>query len=341
MKDSRKEGVTIHDIAKALGVNSSTVSRALNDSPKVLQKTKEKVFAKASELGYQKNSLASNLRMSKTNTIGVILPRVSRHFFASVISGIEEVAYKNGYIIVICQSLDSLEREKKLLRTLYSKRVDGILMSVSMETKDSSHINQFKNTGCPIILFDRPFNIGDNTNVIIDDFKTSYNAVVHLIKKGCKHIVHFAGPQHSLLYKRRAEGYKAALEAHGIELGDEYMFSSKLMKSDGIEGAKKILELPTVDGVFSANDIASIAAMQYLMDRGVKIPEDIAFVGFSNEPVSAVMNPALTTTNQPGVKIGETAANLLIQKIENKNLAMQVDTVILEAPLILRDSSKK
>ncbi len=335
----KKGGVTIHDISKALGIDSSTVSRALNNSPKVMKATKQRILDKAAELGYQKNILASNLRTRKTNTIGVVIPRISRYFFASIIAGVEEAAYKKSYSVVIAQSLDNFEREDRLIKTLYSNRVDGILISVSMETTESPYINQLIQSNYPIIFVDRPYQLGRNTNVVIDDFKTSYNAVEHLIKNGCKNIVHFAGPQKSQLYKERANGYKAALKNHGIAIREDYIYVSKLMREDGIDCAKKILDMPMIDGVFCANDTSAISAMQYLKKQGIKIPEDIAFVGFSNEPVSAVMVPSLTTTNQPGFDMGAMAANLLIEKIENPELIKEDNTIVLNAKLLPRESS--
>ena len=194
-----KGKITIHDISKALEIDSSTVSRALNNSPRVSKKTKTKILKKAKELGYQRNSLASKLRTNRSNTIGVIVPRISRHFFAAVISGIEETAYDAGYDVIICQSLDNYEREKKLVETLLANRVDGILISISMETTNYSHFKNYIDNGFPIIYFDRPCEVDKNTNVIINDFKASFEATEHLILNGCKNIVHFSGPQSTTL----------------------------------------------------------------------------------------------------------------------------------------------
>lgn len=338
----KKGKITIHDISKELGINSSTVSRALNNSSRVTQKTKDKILNKAAELGYQRNSLASKLRTNKTNTIGVIVPRISRHFFSSVISGIEETAFDAGFEVIICQSLENLEREKKLVETLLSNRVDGILISISMQTteKEDHFINCEKND-IPIIFFDRPYNVEQHTNVIIDDFKAGFEATEHLILNGCKNIVHFSGPQNSELYERRKNGYLAALKKHNIPVNSKYIITSKLMESDGIENAKKILDLPKVDGVFSANDVAAISAMLFLKEKGVKIPKNIAFVGFSNEPISAVIEPSLSTISQSDFKIGTVAASLLFEQIENKTAIKKGLTKILEPQLIIRDSSRK
>lgn len=333
--------ITIHDISKALEIDSSTVSRALNDSPRVKQKTKQKIIDKALELGYQRNSLASKLRTNRTNTIGVIVPRIARPFFASVIAGIEETAYDAGYDVIICQSLEDLERENKLIETLFSNRVEGILISISMETIDYSHFEKYKKQGLPFVFFDRPCNEKENTNVIINDFEAGFNATEHLIEKGCRNIVHFSGPQTLGLYKNRLDGYISALKKNNIKINPDYIIESRLMKEDGIKNAKKILNLPEVDAVFSANDTAAISAMQYLKTKGVSIPEDIAFVGFSNEPISAVIEPSLTTVSQNDFEMGRIASTLLFEKINSKTNKNKNLTKILDGELIVRNSSNR
>ncbi|MCW2120877.1 LacI family DNA-binding transcriptional regulator [Flavobacterium sp. 7A] len=337
----KNNNVTIHDISKALEIDSSTVSRALNDSPRVSQKTKDKILSKATELGYQRNSLASKLRTNKTHSIGVIVPRIARQFFSSVIAGVEETAFNAGYDVIICQSMDDYEREKKLMNTMLSNRVDGVLISVSMKTTHYDHFKEYQKQGFPILFFDRPCDLENSTNVIIDDFKISFQATEHLIEQGCKNIVHFAGPQNSELYKRRTNGYKASLTKHNIPIRENYILESTLMKEDGIQMAQQLLELPLVDGVFSSNDISAINAIQTLKDKGIKIPQDIAFVGFSNEAVSAVIEPSLSTIKQPDFEMGKVAASLLFEQINTKANLRINQTMILEPELIIRDSSRR
>ncbi|TNJ42522.1 LacI family DNA-binding transcriptional regulator [Tamlana fucoidanivorans] len=332
---------TIHDISKALGIDSSTVSRALNGSPRVSKKTKDKIFEKARELGYQRNNLASNLRTQKTFTIAVVLPRISRYFFATVISGIEEKAYQAGYNVIICQSLDSLKREKKIISSLISNRVDGILMSISMQTASFEHLEAYMNLGKPIVFFDRPCNLKGSININIDNYKASFEATEHLIQQGCKHIVHFSGAQNIELYRQRKAGYIEALKKHGLTVNGDYIFESNLSESDGIWAAKRILELKNVDGIYSSNDTAAIAAMQYLKSKGVTIPKDIAVVGFNNDPISAVIEPPLTTINQPAFRIGKIASELLLKKIQNKDTENDSIFNVLNSELIVRASSEK
>lgn len=331
--------ITIHDISKALNVDSSTVSRALNDSPRVSKKTKEKVLLKASELGYQRNSVASNLRRNKTYTIGVVVPRVSRNFFSNVISGIEETAYESGYNVIICQSLESLEREKKIMNTLLSNRVDGVLISTSMQTENLEHLQPYLNHGGAVVFYDRPRIFNNCSSISINDHKASFAATEHMIKNGCKRIVHLAGPQLLDLYKNRKQGYLDALETYNIQFEAHWLLESKLSESDGINSAKKVLEMENIDGIYSSNDTAAIGAIKHLKEVGVDIPNDIAVVGFNNDPISAVIEPSLTTINQPDFNMGKVASSMLISQIENKNV--QKDSIVLDIDLIVRSSSKR
>lgn len=337
----QNDNVTIHDLAKALDIDASTVSRALSDSPRVAQRTKTKILAMADELGYQRNILASNLRKNKTNTIGVIVPRVSRHFFSSAIAGIEETAFEAGYNVMICQSLEELERERNLIGSMVANRVAGVLLSVSMETTNYNHLHGLKNNGIPILFFDRHCEIPGNSNVLIDDFQGGFDATEHLISNGCKIIAHFSGPEELKIYQNRLRGYRAALEKHNISYRSELVFVSRLMEEDGIENAKSIMSLNiNIDGIFAANDLSAIGAMKYLKSEGIKIPEDIAIVGFSNEPISEVIEPSLTTIDQSGHKIGSLATELLLKQIKKESGSIQPETLVLKTLLIARDSSK-
>ena len=332
---------TIHDIAKALSIDSSTVSRALNNSPRVTQQTKDKIIAKAKELGYQRNLLASNLRKNKTNTIGVVVPRISRHFFSSVIQGIEETAYLSGYNVIICQSLERLEREQEIIETLAANRVDGLLISVSMETENIEHFTILKNNKIPFVFFDRHLDSNQVSNVLIDDFKGGFDATEHLILKGYKKIVHFSGPQEQAIYKNRFLGYKAALQKHNIPFEETNVISSRLMENDGFTNVNKLIDANVkFDAIFSANDLSAIGAMKCLKEKEVKIPKEVAIVGFSNEPVSGVIEPSLTTIDQSGFQLGKTATNLLFKNINEKE-KFKEETIILQSNLIERNSTKK
>ncbi|MBS9461818.1 LacI family DNA-binding transcriptional regulator [Flagellimonas sp. 389] len=335
--------VTIHEIAEILNIDSSTVSRALNDSDRVNSKTKKKVLKKAEELGYRPNLLASNLRQNKSNTIGVVVPRISRSFFSSAIAGIEEMAHNADFNVVISQSLEKHKREQKIVNNLFSNRVDGILISVSMETETSSHLEILERAGVPFVFFDRHCSDMRNSNkVLIDDFAGAYEAVSHLIRNNCKRIVHFSGPQTLEIYKNRLAGYKKALESYGIPFDPKLVITSNLMQEDGKRMAGKLIKTESaIDAIFAANDLAAIGAMKYLKSIDKKIPEDIAIVGFSNEPVSEMIEPSLTTLDQLGFEIGKISCSLLLDKIQVKDNESENKTIILKPNLIIRDSSQK
>ncbi|HET8736571.1 MAG TPA: LacI family DNA-binding transcriptional regulator [Pricia sp.] len=334
---------TIHEIAKTLGIDSSTVSRALNDSDRVKPATKKKIRAKARELGYTRNLLASNLRRNKSNTIGVIVPRISRHFFSSTIAGIEERAHQAGYNVIICQSLEKVERERKIVRNLIANRVDGILISIAMETQDPRHLTECFENGTPLVFFDRHVaSMKQTGKVLIDDVRGGFEATEHLIQQGCRKIGHFTAPLETEIYRNRHGGYRSALEKYNLPYDGDLVFVSKMMQEDGYRLAEKIVkEHPDVDGIFCANDFAAIGALNYLKKAGVKVPNDIALAGFSNEPTSAVIEPSLTTVDQFGTEIGRLACNLLLDYFENGNTLVNDQTIMLAPKLIVRDSTKR
>ncbi|RNL81873.1 LacI family transcriptional regulator [Sinomicrobium pectinilyticum] len=339
----KKGKPTIHEIARVLNINSSTVSRALNNSSRVTQKTKDKVWAKAKELGYQRNLLASNLRRNQTNTIGVVIPRISRHFFSSTIAGIEEVAFTSGFNVIICQSLEELDREQRIVKNLIANRVDGILISVSMETDNGKHLEYFRDNNIPLVFFDRHCeDMPGTSKVIIDDCQAAYDAVTHLIRKGCKKIAHFSGPGKLEIYKNRLKGYKQALLDHQITYDPRLVLSSRLMEADGYASAEKLLTNGIdIDGIFAANDVSAIGAVKYLKKNDKKIPDDVAIVGFSNEPISEVIEPSLTTIDQSGFEIGKMACDLLIHNIQSGDNLVHNKTIILNPTLIERESSNR
>ncbi|MBE7640564.1 MULTISPECIES: LacI family DNA-binding transcriptional regulator [Salegentibacter] len=338
MKNHR---TTIHDIARELKIDSSTVSRALNNNSKVTAKTKAKVIAKAKELGYQRNLLASNLRQSKSNTIGVVVPRISRYFFSTVIAGIEESAFKTGFNVVICQSQESLEKEQAIIKNLISNRVDGVIISIAMETQNGEHLKQLKNNGIPLVFFDRfcP-EVQESSQVLIDDQQAAYDAVNHLISQGCSKIVHFSGPQTLEIYKNRLRGYKLALLENNLPFKEELVINSPLMEANGYEETQKLLDAKIdFDGIFSANDIAAIGALKHLKEKGKRIPEDIAVIGFSNEPSSKVIEPPLSTIDQSAFEIGKNAYDLLIDNIKRGEKEVLHKTITLKSTLLARGSS--
>ena len=334
--------VTIHEIAKALDIDGSTVSRALNDSDRVKPKTKSMVLEMAREMGYTRNMMASGLRRSKSNTIGVVVPRISRYFFSSTIAGIEEIASKSGYNVLICQSLEEVERERKIIKNLMANRVDGILISVTMETHDPKHLTDCFENGTPLVFFDRHVaGMKQTGKVILDDARGGFEATEHLIHQGYRHIAHFTASLETEIYKNRFEGYKTALAKNGLPYDESLLFISKLMKEDGHRLAKEIIEGQlNVDAIFCANDFAAIGALGYLKQVGKRVPQDIAIAGFSNEPTTAAIEPSLTTVDQSGEEIGRLACGLLLDYFDNGNTLVNDKTIMLTPKLIVRNSTQ-
>ena len=296
--------VTLKQIAEKLGISITTVSKALKDYPDVNKKTRKLVRETASMLNYKPNSFAVNLRTKESKTIGLIIPVIVHHFFSSVIKGIIEQAENKGYLVIILQSNESYELEKKQIDFLLSKRVDGILISLANGTADFKHLNEVIENDTPLVMFDKIAKVVKCSKVIIDDRKAAYKATKHLIDIGCKRIAHFRGPllpQNSI---DRFLGYKKALIDNGLEYDASLVYICEcgdMSFEEGKLNAQKLLkEHNDVDGIFINTDLVAIGAMTEFSKQGVKIPEDINIVGFSNWFMASVISPSLTTINQPG-----------------------------------------
>ncbi len=329
--------ITIHDIAKSLGIDSSTVSRALNNSNRVTAKTKEKVIQKAEELGYRRNILAANLRKQHSMIIGVIVPKISGNFFSNVISGIEEIASENGYHVFIAQSLEELEREKKSLDNLVAYQVDGILASISMQTRQGNHFTSLGRNKMPLVFFDRYICGDENTAVSINDEEAAYHATKHLIDSGCKKIAHLAGEKNIKIFADRMNGYKRALQEANVDILEQHLITSPLSENDGFQKIQPIAN--SIDAVFASNDHAAIGAMKYLKSIGKNIPNDISIIGFSNEPISEYTEPSLSTIDQSSIEMGRKACQLLLDRIKNYEAHLN-EKIMLPASLILRGSTR-
>ena len=337
----KESNITIHDIAKALGISGSTVSRALNNNSRISEKTRSAVRDMAQKLGYQPNALASNLRTSCTKTIGVIIPRISRYFFSSAITGIEEFAREKGYNVIICQSNDQKERESDCVQTLFASRVDGVISSIALNTNNYDHYKTFTNRDIPLVFFDRVCDELETSKVVVDDFKGGFLAAEHLISKGCKRIAHISGPQHLNIYINRLQGYLKAMRKHHIAIDEDQIIESPLTREDGMACAKRLLESSNPpDAIFAANDTTALSIILYAKEKGIRIPEDLAIVGFSNEPFSEYLSPSLTTIEQSGFDVGLKATELLLDIIQNKTGNRQ-ETIVLPIKLIERESSNK
>lgn len=342
----RYNQVTIKDIARELGISPSTVSRALKDHPDISPDTKKAVNELAEKLNYQPNIVALSLRQSKTNTIGVIIPEIVHFFFSTVISGIEDVAYSAGYNVILAQSNESQTREISDIKALFNSRVDGMLMSVSRETTNFDHIESMLAKGVPIVFFDRVYDTGQASKIIVDDFTGAKEATLHLIDQGCKRIAHIEGPPNLEISKQRLEGYKEALKEHNMTFNKELVaICPSGTIEEGKKATEKLLSLKNPpDAIFATNDPAAMGAMQAIKAKGLKMPTDVALVGFSNWFFSSLMDPPLSSVDQPGFEMGQEAAKLLIRQIEKQEKDdedITPETKILKTRLIIRESSLK
>lgn len=336
----KKSSVTIHDIARELEISASTVSRALNDNPRISQPTKDKIKAIALKMGYQPNTIASNLRNQKTHTIGIVVPLINRHFFSAFISGVEEVAFKTGYNVIISQSNDLLEKEKKIVHSLFSNRVDGLIISLSMQTNEFEHFELFTDKNIPLVFFDRVAPEFETNKIVVDDYAVGYTATQHLIDQDYKRIAHLAGPTVLNTYHDRMEGYMAALRKNDLPVIEELIIFNRLTRMDGQEAIKHLLGLAhPPDAVFCGNDTSALSMIVYLKKIGIRIPEDFGIIGFSNEPFSEVVTPSISTLKQPAFEMGIKAAGLLIREIEEKSPSMHYQTITMPTELIVRESS--
>lgn len=334
--------VTIYDIAKKLKISPATVSRGLKDHPGISKKTKKKIFELADKIGYRQNHFARNLRNQKTDTIGVIVPRLNSHFMSSVIAGIESIANKKGYNLIISQSSESSSKEAASAKTLFNNRVDGLLASLAYDTKELSHFDPFFKKNIPVIFFDRVMHHENCTNVLIDNRNAAYEATKHLIDEGCKRIVHITAPPQQNVYIDRLKGFKQALAEHKIKFREEDVIIGNLSQEAGAGAANIILKMKTLpDGVFVSNDNCAVGCMLALKQKGIKIPKDIAFVGFNNDPVSKVVEPNLSTINYSGYEVGEVAARHLINHLTGVSPIQNTDTILLRSEFIIRESSLK
>lgn len=344
MKEKKTTPITIKDLAKELNLSPSTISRALSDHPKISQTTKKLVSDKAEQSGFRLNAIASSFRSKKTKSIGIIAPRIDIDFHSRVISGIEDYAYKSGYHVIIFQSKDSYKMEKEIIQNLQNMMVEGMIICLAMETKNFDHLKKLIKTKLPVVFYDRTPETFDTNKITINDFESAFNATEHLIKIGCKNIVHIAGNQSTGIFRARLEGYKAALKSYHLPLRDDHIFvTHSLSYQEGLTCAEKILELnPLPDGVFCANDYTAASMVKVLNKRKINVPEQVAIVGFSDYPIAQIIEPSLTTINDRAVQMGEAAAKMLIQHIQDQDFDIIDHQVItLKTELIVRESSTR
>jgi LacI family transcriptional regulator len=336
----KEKEATIYDLAKALKLSPSTVSRGLKDHPEISKSTKKKISQMAKQMEYRSNTFASNLRKQRTHTIGVIVPRLSSYFVATVLAGMEKVANEKGYNLIISQSLESEKKEIANAKTMFNNRVDGLLVSLAFDTKDVHHFTNFIQKNIPLVFFDRVYEHRQCMSVVIDNFKNGHAVTSHLIEQGCKRITHITGNLHRNVYKERFEGYKKALHDAGLVYSNELLMVTEMNEQAGIDAGNTILKMKKMpDGIFLANDVTAANCMRVLKQNGIKIPQDIAIAGFNNDPITRVVEPNLTTVNYPGYEMGIIAATSLINHLDGVSNILTTNKIVVKSELIIRESS--
>lgn len=332
--------VTIHDIAKELGLTGSTVSRALKDHPRISKATIKLVKAKAAELNYRPNTIASTLRTGRSNSLGLIVPRINRTFFANLIHGVEQVCTDSGYHLLICQSQESLSKEQAAISTLRNSRVDGILLSLSVETDQTEHLNNLVSSGIPTVLVDRSNTDIALSSVTNDDFEVSKILTKDLIDRGYTRLVHYGGPQFLDSYKGRYKGFLAAVTEAGLNSQDP--FSPVLTFEQGYATTLELFTGANIpDAIIAASDYSAHGAIKALQELGLTVPGDVAVAGYANEPFTELLQPQLTSVELFPEEIGKRSARLLIGQIESENSIPELVIEKIIPKIFYRESTKR
>lgn len=338
---AKSNRTSIADLARQLGISPSTVSRALADHEGISEATKDRVRQLAQELHYRPNLLAAALRKGHSKTLGVIVPHIRGYFFPAVMNGIEKIASRAGFNVMMCQSNEELRREQQNVDTLLAAQVEGILVSLSATTHNEvQHFEQVRQQGTPLVFFDRMADLPGSSAVVLDDFQGAYRAVTHLIEQGCTRIAHLAGPQHLNTSRNRYLGYAEALRAHGLPLKEEWVYDLPALTHDaGRLAIEHLLAMDnSIDAFFAAYAIPTVGALEVLQERGVRVPQDLAVACFSNEPFTNMTHPRLTVVDQRAEQMGETAVQLLLQLLK-RGPSYSPPPLVLKPELIVRASS--
>lgn len=333
--------ITMQDVADEVGLSRATVSRALQDHPHVNLKTKELVKEAAKRLGYRYNAVAASLRKSKSNTIGLIVPRIGRYYQASVITAIQNRLHEAKYNLMICQSNESPELERELVAALYASRVEGLIVSNTLHTTDFSAFDTFYQSNCPLVFFDRVPKNYPAHKVQGDDFHGGWLATNHLLEQGCRRIAHIGGAQTCNIYRERFSGYKEALQQYNVELNEDSVFFHDLTRENAIETFEKLLKMdPMPDAIFAGNDTVAVAIVDYAKRLGIHLPEELKIVGYSNDPLSEVIDPSVTSIEQHPYEVGVQTAALMLDLIQGKvTPGKNFISVTIPVELVKRNSS--
>ena len=331
-----KRHITIHDIARELGISASTVSRALSDNPRISLATRKLVQKLALENGYRPNTMASNLRKGKGNTVGVIVPNISRSFFSNVISGMEKELSSAGFNLMICQSHESIEKEREAISTLLDARVDGIMMSLSMESSDPVHIRQLVDAGVRLVFFDRIPRGQNVSRVVINDYIAAFNLTKYLISQGYSRIAHVAGYKGISVYDDRRQGYEDAMRKNGMDIPGHFIAETEMTREGGAKAFDRFFSGSVApDAVVSAGDYSAHGVFLEAQKNGLNVPVDLAISGFSNEEFTQHIDPPITTVDQRGYDVGCKSARLFLDTLETD----QVSEIVLDPNIIYREST--
>jgi LacI family transcriptional regulator len=331
--------VNIKELARALNLSTSTVSRAFRDNSDISKETKERILGKAKELNYQPNHYASNLREQRSKTIAVIVPELANNFFSQAIHGIERIAREKGYHILIFATEDDYEKEVSFIRHLHNGRADGIIMSVSGEANDHTYLDELAENRMPLVFFDRVYEDIITPRVITNDYNSSFSATQHLIKQGCKKIAYLVVNKNLSIGKTRMQGYIDALEKYGIPYQEDLVVDCTNSYTKNIRILKQVLTALQPDGVFTSVERLAFATYYACYGLQISIPGDIKVIGFSSLEIAPLLNPSLTTITQPATKIGIEAAKLLFKMLDDPNSVDPSKTIVLDSKLIKRNST--
>ncbi|KUG07452.1 LacI family DNA-binding transcriptional regulator [Solirubrum puertoriconensis] len=335
------ENVTIKDIARALNLSTSTVSRALRGSYEINPETKRLVMEYAEKLNYRPNPIALSLKGSSSRAIGVIVPQIANYFFSQAINGIEAIAYNRGYHVIIFQTHESYEREVANVQQAMARKVDGLLISLSSETSDVNHLQDLLQRNLPLVQFDRVSEELNTTKVVADNYAGAFAATEHLIKSGRRRIAHLTIPRWMSITQERLAGYRAALEQYGIPFDENLVRYGTFGPDEALGMVDELLaQSPRPDAIFTASDRLALGALAALRQRHISIPDEMSIIGFTNLNVADLLSPSLSTVVQPAQEIGQAAAERLIELIERKHRAMPPNTVVIPSHLEVRESTR-
>lgn len=332
----------IKDVAKEAGVSIATVSNAINGTKRVSENLRRKVFLAIDKLDYEPNTVASSLKNKKTNTIGIIIPSISRIFFPQVIKGIQDGFAKFGYNLMLCDTNDDIEKELFFIQVLKSSWVDGIILGSVAKENDRDYFNKLsnlviRNKPIPVVLIEREFATSKISSVRVDNYQAGRMATRHLLDSGSKSILHLAGPRYSCMVNDRIRGYIDEIRAKEPTV-EPVILEGDFSPLSGYQAIKNYpLANKNIDGIFAANDQMAIGALSALREDGYRVPDDIKIIGFDNTFVASIVEPAITTINVPKYKMGQTAAELLLKQINNPNV---VQNIMLPVNLMVRRSTQ-